>query len=99
MSGISRLILDVLKPHKPSIHTMAQELVGAGGGIEGVNITLMETDRNTQSIKIIIQGVNLDYSVISASLEEMNAAIHSLDQVICGDVLVEDVPTPQDKTA
>ncbi len=95
-SQISRLVLDVLKPHKPSIHIMAQELVKLeNSGIAGVNITLVETDRNTQSIRITILGKNLEFDRITEKLEEMNAAIHSVDQVICGNVIVEDVKTPQ----
>ncbi|GAB4305954.1 MAG: DUF211 domain-containing protein [Promethearchaeota archaeon] len=97
-SKIKQLVLDVLKPHKPSIHLLAQQLVELeGSGILGVNVTLLETDRSTQSIKITIRGENLNFEMIAEKLEEMNAAVHSIDQVVCGDILVEDVKTPQDR--
>ncbi|MEF8848958.1 MAG: DUF211 domain-containing protein, partial [Candidatus Thermoplasmatota archaeon] len=51
MSSIKRLILDVLKPHTPSIIEVATRLGGLDG-IYGVNISLEEVDKDTDSVKI-----------------------------------------------
>lgn len=94
---LTRLILDVLKPHEPSLDMLAIELVKLeGANVEGVNITLDENDRKTQTIKVIIEGSSLNYPLIKRKLESLNCAIHSLDQVVCGSHTVEYISTPQD---
>lgn len=94
---LTRLILDVLKPHEPSLDMLAIELVKLeGANVEGVNITLDENDRKTQTIKVIIEGRSLNYPLIKRKLESLNCAIHSLDQVVCGSHTVEYISTPQD---
>ena len=94
---LTRLILDVLKPHEPSIDMLAIELVKLdGANVTGVNITLDEVDIKTQTIKINIEGVSLNYPLIRKKLESLNCAIHSLDQVVCGTTRVEYIETLQD---
>jgi hypothetical protein len=94
---LTRIILDVLKPHEPSIDMLAIELVKLeGSGVTGVNITLDEVDVRTQSVKMIIEGRSLNYPLIRRKLESLNCAIHSLDQVVCGSTKVEYIVTPQD---
>ncbi|MCP4761536.1 MAG: DUF211 domain-containing protein [archaeon] len=87
----------MLKPHEPSIDMLSIELVKLeGGNITGVNITLDENDVKTQSIRIIIEGESLNYPLIRKKLESLNCAIHSIDQVVCGNSKVEYISTPQD---
>ncbi|MHA1341585.1 MAG: DUF211 domain-containing protein [Promethearchaeota archaeon] len=94
---LRRVVLDVLKPHEPSIDILAIELVKLeGANIDGVNITLAENDRRTQTVKIVIEGKSLNYALIKKKLASLNCAIHSLDQVVCGTDKIETVPTPQD---
>lgn len=94
--GIRRLVLDVLKPHKPSIVDVATRLSKAEG-VSGVNCILSEVDQETENIKVIVEGPNIDFEEVSGILEEMGAVIHSVDGVVAGKKLVEDVETPQDK--
>ena len=93
---IRRLVLDVLKPYDPELNILADKLIDAHTSIEGVNITVYEMDRLTQKVKIIIEGVNLNYESIQDSLITMNCVVHSLDQVVAGERMVEDIDTPQD---
>lgn len=94
---LTRIILDVLKPHEPSIDMLGIELVKLeGANVTGVNITLDEVDVKTQSVKMIIEGRSLNYPLIRRKLESLNCAIHSLDQVVCGSTKVEYIETPQD---
>ena len=37
-----------------------------------------------------------DYDVVSKVIEDTGAQVHSVDQVACGEYIVEDMPTPQD---
>lgn len=89
-------MLDVLKPHKPSIVNVAMKLSKAEG-VSGVNCILSEVDQETENIKVIVEGPNIDFEEVSGILEEMGAVIHSVDGVVAGKKLVEDVETPQDK--
>ncbi|MHA1754211.1 MAG: DUF211 domain-containing protein [Candidatus Odinarchaeia archaeon] len=92
--GIKRIVLDVLKPHIPQLTDLA-DIISQIEGVTGVNISLIEVDAETESIKITIVGPDLNYEVIKNKLEETGAAIHSIDQVVAGEILVEEAPTHQ----
>lgn len=96
MSSIKRIILDVLKPHKPSILEIADRL-GDIDGISGVNISLEEIDANTHSIKITIEGNDINYKKVEETIMDCGASIHSIDGVSAGIKIVEEVNTPQDR--
>ena len=95
LNNIKRIILDVLKPHAPSILEMAQ-LLGNLEGISGVNISLGEVDKDTDSVKITIEGNNISYEKVNHIISECGAVIHSIDGVSAGMKIVEEVNTPQD---
>ena len=96
MTAIKRIILDVLKPHVPSIIEVAQKLSSLEG-ISGVNISLEEVDAETDSIKITIEGTNINYDLVKKEITECGAVIHSIDGVSAGVKLIDEVNTPQDK--
>jgi len=96
LTNIKRLILDVLKPHDPTIIELAERLGGLDG-ISGVNISLEEVDKDTDSIKITIEGTNVNYNEINNTISECGAVIHSIDGVSAGIKIVEEVNTPQDR--
>lgn len=95
MAGLRRIVLDVLKPHEPSTTYFALKLSELEG-IEGVNITLQEVDQETESVKITIVGVNLDYDEIKDTIETLGGVVHSIDEVVAGKKIVESVRTEQD---
>mgnify|MGYP001594020916 FL=1 len=94
MSDIKRIILDVLKPHRPSIVEMCLKLT-AIKGVDGVNCTLDEVDQDTESVRITIEGPGIDFEKVEVTLRESGAVIHSVDSVSAGKKLVEDVKVPQ----
>ncbi len=94
MSDIKRIVLDVLKPHRPSIVEMSRKLSGIKG-VDGVNCTLDEVDQETESVRITIEGTAIDFDRVEQTLRESGAVIHSVDSVSVGKKLVEDVRTPQ----
>jgi len=96
LTEIRRLVLDVLKPHHPSIVDLAKRL-SAMEGISGVNCTLEEVDQETESIKITIEGTNIEYDELEQAISESGAVVHSVDSVSAGKKLVEEVETPQDR--
>lgn len=86
---IRRIVLDALKPLKePTIIEVAKVLADVPG-VEGVNITVNEVDVETMGLIITIQGSNIDFEKVEKTLNEMGVVIHSIDQVVVGDVIVE----------
>lgn len=71
----------MLKPHNPTIVFLADHLC-TQEEITGVNITVVEVDAETESVKITIDGSKLDFEKIRMELEDHGAAIHSIDQVV-----------------
>jgi hypothetical protein len=95
---IRRLVLDVLKPHKPSVVELSEVLSNLEG-VEGVNIIIYEIDQQVENAKVIIAGLSISFEAIKKKLEEMGATIHSVDEVAAGKRIVEEVRTPQDRSA
>lgn len=93
--GLIRIVLDILKPHEPNLPHFAKFLSELGG-VEGVNVTLMEIDKETENIKVTMQGNDLDYEEITEAIEQYGGSIHSVDEVVAGRTMVEEVTTPQD---
>lgn len=96
MGHIKRIILDVLKPHNPSILELAEN-ISELEGVSGVNISLEEMDEKTHSIKITIEGTNIDYNKVQNTIINSGAEVHSIDGVSAGIKIVEEVNTPQDR--
>lgn len=94
MNSLRRLVLDVLKPLEPSIVDLAQVLATLEG-IEGVNISIYEIDHLVENAKITIEGPEISYEKVEKIIEENGGAIHSIDEVAAGKLLIEDVTTPQ----
>ena len=95
---IRRLVLDVLKPHEPSVIDLSLGLSNLEG-VEGVNTIIYEIDQQVENVKVITAGNNIDFGNIKKKLEEMGATIHSVDEVAAGKRIVEEVKTPQDRSA
>jgi hypothetical protein len=95
---IRRIILDVLKPHKPNVVEVSEALSNLEG-VEGVNIIINEIDQQVENAKVIVVGISINYDSIKKKLEELGATIHSIDEVAAGKRIVEEVKTPQDRSA
>ncbi len=84
MSGdpvVKRLVLDVLKPHEPPIYDLASKLASCHG-IEHVHVTSAEIDQSTESIKVEIEGSDVNLETVKKCIEEFGAVIHSVDEVL-----------------
>ncbi|MET1128333.1 MAG: DUF211 domain-containing protein [Thermoproteota archaeon] len=96
MSKLRRLVLDVLKPIRdPSIIDVALELTKLPG-VEAVNITVNEVDVETLSLTVVIEGNGIDFEAVKKVLEDVGAAIHSIDQVVAGSKIVDVPPRPRE---
>jgi len=93
---LRRLVLDVLKPYEPDILEFTAAIADCSG-VDGANTVLVETDRDVQTVKVTLEGDDLDADDVEATVETIGGAVHSIDQVVCGDRLVEQSGTPQDR--
>lgn len=89
------LVLDVLKPHTPGIIELAAELSDLSG-VDGVDISVLEVEKDVQNVKISMRGDDIIYDEVDALLEVKGAAIHGVDKVACGAEVVEEISTSQD---
>ncbi len=95
MGKIRRLVLDTLKPHEPSIIEMADQLSELEG-TSAVNISIYEMDRKVENAKITIEGEDVSYSRALEIIEKMGGAVHSIDEVVAGKMIIDDAVTLQD---
>ena len=95
MAPTRRVVFDLLKPHEPPMLELADRVANLDG-IEGVNATLLELDREVQNVKLTVEGSDVDFAAVQDAIEDLGASPHSVDQVIVGERVVEDVRTPQD---
>ncbi len=95
MAKILRLVLDTLKPHDPTIIELAQSLSRLDG-VGAVNISIYEMDRKVENAKITVEGDDLNFDAISEIIADNGGAIHSIDEVVAGKMIIDDASTPQD---
>jgi len=77
---VKRLVLDVLKPREPPIYELAAKLASCHG-IDNVDVTLAEIDQDTESVKVSIDGNDIEIENVRRCVEDLGASIHSFDEV------------------
>lgn len=75
------LVLDVLKPHSPPLPDFAAFL-SEFDGVDSINITVIEMDEKTETLKVTVKGDFFDYEELKNHMSQQGAVIHSVDQVI-----------------
>ncbi|MFC4357492.1 DUF211 domain-containing protein [Halobium salinum] len=96
MADVTRLVLDLLKPHDPDLVEFSNG-VAESPSVEGLNTTLIETDREVQNVKLTVEGDAVDAAEVEAAVEDLGGTVHSIDEVTVGDRPVQERPTPQDR--
>ena len=89
MPPVKRLVLDVLKPHDPKMVPFTQELCKEDS-IKGVTSKLVEIEEDVRTIRITVEGENLDMEAIEARVAELSGSVHSVDEVSCGKEIIDD---------
>ena len=95
MGKIRRIVLDVLKPHDPTIIELSSELSDLGG-VEAVNISIFEIDLRVENAKITLEGSDLNYDEVQRVIGILGGTVHSIDEVVAGRSIIDDAATPQD---
>ncbi len=80
MAIVTRIVLDVLKPHQPNALEFACQLADLDASCQ-VNLLVQEIDDKTQSIILSITGERLDFDAITHHIEAMGGSVHSIDEV------------------
>lgn len=78
---MSRLVLDILKPHIPDLIDLCRELSSIKG-VKRVSGVVVEVDVETDTVKITIEGKAIDFEEVEERVKSMGAAIHSIDEVV-----------------
>ncbi len=87
---LRRLILDVLKPHRPSNIDIATELCKIKG-VDGVHIITYNKETEVESVRITIEGKKLNFNRIEKILKKMGASIQSVDAVAAGRKIITEL--------
>ncbi len=80
MVEIRRVVLDVLKPHQPNALEFCTQLAELGEGYR-VNLTVLEMDEMTQTLRLLVEADNVDFAGIQEVINQMGASLHSIDEV------------------
>ena len=87
--NLRRVVLDVDKTvARPSLLEIAEAILGVEG-VEALNITVKEIDIETLDLVVTIEGEAMDYAKITAAIENTGAVVHSIDQLVAGNRMVE----------
>ena len=96
MVAVRRLVIDVLKPHDPPLVEFARR-VSEVDSVEGISASLIELDNEVQNVKLTLEGTDLDVESVEKAVERIGGTVHSVDEVACGERIVEDRQTFQDR--
>lgn len=89
---VRRLALDVDKVvDRPEMVGLARALADVRG-VSGVNITVNEIDIETVGTVITVEGDDIDTDALFDAIEHAGAVLHSIDEVVAGERVVEYVP-------
>lgn len=77
---IKKLLLDSLKSRELSVVELSKAL-GSVTGVSEVDITVVEVDSNTETIRVTIKGPQINYDKIRQVMEKHAVAIKGVDEV------------------
>lgn len=82
---VKRLVLDILKPHEPNALEFARALAALGYHVQ---LRVDEVDEKTESLVVAVEGDDIDFDQVRATINELGGSLHSIDEVE-----VQGVPT------
>lgn len=79
-TAFTKIVLDILKPHKPSILELGA-MLGKLKGIDHVDIILEEVDAETETIRATVEGSDVHYDKLVEAVQRNGGVVHSIDEV------------------
>lgn len=80
MPQIKQIVLDVLKPHHPTVLELACAIATQASDYR-VRITVEAVDEKTESVLIEIDGADIDMATIEETIRGLGGSVHSIDKV------------------
>lgn len=77
---VKRVVLDVLKPHQPNALEFTQAIARVGNDYL-VRLTVLEMDKNTETVEVVITGNAINFDDIQSTISDMGGSLHSIDEV------------------
>jgi hypothetical protein len=84
MTVLTRIVLDVLKPHVPNALEFAKAIADNNPGCQ-VTVTVIEVDEKTETTLVTIEGDEIVYENIVDKISNLGGSIHSIDEVTVSD--------------
>ena len=80
MEFVKRVVLDVLKPHEPNALDFSKAIAEVGNDYR-VTLTVIEVDKNTETLRVEIVGNAIDFEAVQAIISNLGGSLHSIDEV------------------
>lgn len=80
MSRITRVVLDILKPHDPDLVAFTTQLAQVTPGLK-VAAEVIEIDDKTQTLEVLIEGESIELEPLLDTITTLGASLHSVDGV------------------
>ena len=80
MPQVKQIVLDVLKPHHPTVLELACAIATPTSDYR-VRIIVQEVDEKTESVLIEIDGTDIDMASIEETIRGLGGSVHSIDKV------------------
>lgn len=80
MVSVTRVVLDVLKPHQPNALEFSRAIAERGTGYR-VHLTVLEVDENTETLKLVVEADAIDFGAVESTIEALGGSVHSIDEV------------------
>lgn len=80
MVKIKRIVIDSLKPHETEKLDLSRALCSIKG-VEEVKLSVTEVDEMTETIRIIINGDDVDFEGVHTVFNDFGTAIRSIDEI------------------
>ncbi|BCX83030.1 conserved hypothetical protein [Methylomarinovum caldicuralii] len=80
MTITTRLVLDILKPHRPNALDFVRQIL-LRNDIHRVRLNLAEMDEKTETVLLHLEGTDIDYEDLVETIARMGGVVHSIDEV------------------
>ncbi len=81
MVSVKKIVLDVLKPHRPNGLEFASTIAEKSPGCR-VSLAVSEVDEKTETVVLVVEGQDLQYDAITEIVSSMGGSVHSIDEVV-----------------
>jgi len=80
MTTTRKVVLDVLKPHKPNGVDFATALAELSPDYQ-VRLSVVEVDEKTETVIVVLEGKDIAFDPVIEIIKKMGASVHSIDEV------------------